>query len=155
MKNYTLYLDTSITNGWNVATKLKAYDSGTVSWLIDWDNLFGKTNDYKTCNVRFNLIGKSSDLDNYTYNNIGCLRANLPSVFQNQINMTALGMCLAELDQTDTIKARLVGDTLMSHGVTIQIPRGFSQFTLQIIGVGEETAILADDYIILLSFEAH
>jgi hypothetical protein len=155
MKIYTLFLNTqTLSQVQYKPNKVIADDSGSVYWGIDWDNLFGINHKYTTARVKFILKSKSSTPIIYDTNtDLSILRCNLSTNFQNSINMCSLGFVEPNLDIMDNTLGQIKGDSTNTNGVSVHVPKGYSNFQLTMFNINETISIIPDDYFVLVFFE--
>ena len=147
MKIYTLFLNTqNLSQIQYKPNKITANDSGSVYWGIDWDNLFGINHKYTTARVKFILKSKSgTSIVYFTNTDLSNLRCNLSTNFQNSINMCSLGFVEPNLDIINSANVQMKGDTTSTNGVSVIIPRGYSNFYLTMFNIDETISTIPDD----------
>ena len=155
MKIYTLFLNTqNLSQVQYKPNKITADETGNVYWGIDWDNLFGINHKYTNARVKFILKSKSSTPVIYDTNtDTSNLRCNLATNFQNSINMCSLGFVEPNLDVMNNSYAQMKGDSTSTNGVSVIIPKGYSNFYLTMFNIDETISVILEDYFIMLFFE--
>jgi len=153
-RTYSLYLSTLISSG---IYKCDKNNLASPKWNIDWSRIFPSDTNGKDCVVRIRLLSKDNASSTMTFDgNIGTVRANFSSVYQNSLN----GVILATLSLTgspdDSSDNFLTADTLgHTSGVRIKVPNGNAFFNLFLMDMSEALLTSANlvDYQIEFNFE--
>lgn len=151
---YSLYLSTLISSG---AYKCDKTNLASCKWNIDWNTIFPTDTNGKDCIVRFKLLSKDVATSTMSFDgNLGTVRANFSSVYQNCFNGVILGL-LTLLESADTTTDNiLTADTLTNAtGVRIKVPNGNSFFNIFLMDMTETLLTSANitDYQIEFNFE--
>jgi hypothetical protein len=153
-RTYSLYLSTLISSG---LYKCDKTNLASPKWNIDWARIFPEDTNGKDCIVRIKLLSKDNTATTMTFDgNIGTVRANFSSIYQNSNN----GVILATLSLTgspdNSSDNYLTADTL-EHGssVRIKVPNSNGFFNLFLMDMSETLLTSANlvDYQIEFNFE--
>jgi len=151
---YSLYLSTLISSG---LYKCDKTNLASCKWNIDWSRIFPRDTDGKDCVVRFKLLSKEVVSTTMTYNgNLGTVRANFSSGYQNSNNGIVLGLLTLIESPDSTSNNILTADTLEHNSsVRIKVPSGNSFFNITLFDLAEASLTSANlnDYQIVFSFE--
>lgn len=151
---YLLYLSTLISSG---AYKCDKTNLASCKWNIDWNTIFPADTNGKDCLVRFKLLSKDVASSTMSYDsNVGTVRANFSSVYQNSLNGVILGMLTLAGSVDSSSDNILISDTLgYSDGVRIKVPNGNSFFNIFLMDMTETllTSANLNDYQIEFNFE--
>jgi hypothetical protein len=151
---YSLYLSTLISSG---LYKCDKTNLASCKWNIDWSRIFPRDTDGKDCVVRFKLLSKDVATSTMSYDgNLGTVRANFSSGYQNSNNGIVLGL-LTLVESADTTTDSILSADTMSNtnGVRIKVPSDNSFFNITLFDLAEASLTSANlnDYQIEFSFE--
>ena len=151
---YSLYLSTLISSG---AYKCDKTNLASCKWNIDWNKIFPSDTNGKDCIVRIKLLSKDVATSTMSYDsNVGTVRANFSSVYQNSLNGVILGLLTLVESADTTTDSILTADTLANaNGVRIKVPNGNSFFNIFLMDMTEALLTSANitDYQIEFNFE--
>ena len=151
---YSLYLSTLISSG---AYKCDKTNLASCKWNIDWNRIFPTDTNGKDCIVRFKLLSKDVATSTMSYDsNVGTVRANFSSVYQNSLNGVILGLLTLVESADTTTDSILTADTLTNaSGVRIKVPNGNAFFNIFLMDMTETLLTSANitDYQIEFNFE--
>ena len=151
---YSLYLSTLISSG---AYKCDKTNLASCKWNIDWNKIFPADTNGKDCIVRIKLLSKDVATSTMSYDsNVGTVRANFSSVYQNSLNGVILGLLTLVESADTTTDSILTADTLANaNGVRIKVPNGNSFFNIFLMDMTEALLTSANitDYQIEFNFE--
>ena len=151
---YSLYLSTLISSG---AYKCDKTNLASCKWNIDWNKIFPADTNGKDCIVRIKLLSKDVATSTMSYDsNVGTVRANFSSVYQNSLNGVILGLLTLVESADTTTDSILTADTLANaNGVRIKVPNGNSFFNIFLMDMTETLLTSANitDYQIEFNFE--
>jgi len=176
-KIYTLYLNSN--TGFPNLIPTTTGNNNNVFWNVDWDSLFNRENYiYKNCRVRFRMLGENNNTSTQSTDGpIGILVANFG---QNFTGKNAPNVILGIVEQNRSASYLISGSPAVgnwsntgtymtaetftdAYGQQIDVPKGLTQFNLQIwkdgYGVPTDTNYTLIDnnstvqYFILLQFE--
>jgi hypothetical protein len=152
---YSLYLSTLISSG---AYKCDKTNLASCKWNIDWATIFPADTNGKDCIVRIKLISEEVVATTLTYDaNLGTVRANFSSVYQNSLNGVILGLLVPQDGPaSNTTNHVLSADTMTNaNGVRIKVPNGNSFFNIFLMDLSEAllTSANLNDYQIEFNFE--
>ena len=151
---YSLYLSTLISSG---AYKCDKTNLASCKWNIDWNKIFPADTNGKDCIVRIKLLSKDVATSTMSYDsNVGTVRANFSSVYQNSFNGVILGLLTLVESADTTTDSILTADTLANaNGVRIKVPNGNSFFNILLMDMTEALLTSANitDYQIEFNFE--
>lgn len=153
---YYLYLSTLITTGNYACDKTNL---ACAKWNIDWSRIFpadvlGK----KDCMVKIKLISEEVASGTLTYDaNLGTVRANFSSQYQNSNNGVILGQ-LTVIDSPSagtSLHVLNCDTTIATSGVRIKVPNNSSYFNVCLFNLSETalTSSNLNDYQIEFHFE--
>jgi hypothetical protein len=153
-RTYTLYLSTLISSG---IYKCDKTNLASPRWNIDWSRIFPSDTNGKDCIVRFKLLSKDNTATTMTFDgNIGTVRANFSSIYQNSLNGVILGTLLLTASPDSGSDNFLNADTL-EHGssVRIKVPNGNAFFNIFLMDMSETLLTSANlvDWQIEFNFE--
>ena len=141
MKTYSLFLSTlqpsDVINNTNL---------NNVVFAVNWDEIFNEKTGF--CNVRCQMVTKNGT---FTDINNGSLRASINSKF----SQNTYGVCIAPIlirSQSTTVTV-LASDTIYSYGLTIEIPKGNGQLTVNFLDRTESFMTGVLDYQLFLYFD--
>jgi hypothetical protein len=151
---YSLYLSTLISSG---LYKCDKTDLASCKWNIDWGRIFPADTNGKDCIVRLRLVSKDNAASTMAFDaNIGTVRANFSSVYQNSLN----GVILATLVVTgspDSASDNLLSADTLEHNsaVRIKVPNGNAFFNIFLMDMSETLLTSANlvDWQIEFNFE--
>ena len=146
---YGLYLSTNTsTSSLKPANKTNL---NNVKWNINWREIFG--NREGECRVRVKVTSASAT--NLTWSaNVGSVRANFASNYQNSTNGFNLGAILPELDiTTSTLTTYLDCDTTSTNGASMIIPKTNTDLIISIFNSSETAMANVPEYQIWLYFD--
>lgn len=151
---YLLYLSTLISSG---IYKCDKTNLASCKWNIDWNRIFPADTNGKDCIVRFKLLSKDVASSTMTYDaNIGTIRANFSSVYQNSLNGVVLGtLIITSSPDTATDNVISVDTRGHSDGVRIKVPNGNNFFNIFFLDMSETLLTSANlvDYQVEFHFE--
>jgi len=152
---YSLYLSTLISSG---LYKCDKTNLASCKWNIDWSRIFPADTDGKDCIVKIKLLSEEVVATTLTYDaNLGTVRANFSSAYQNSNNGVVLGMLIPQDGPaSNTTNHVLTADTTANtDGVRIKVPSGNSLFNITLFDLAEASLTSANlnDYQIVFSFE--
>lgn len=151
---YSLYLSTLISSG---AYKCDKTNLASCKWNIDWNKIFPADTNGKDCIVRFKLLSKDVATATMSYDsNVGTVRANFSSMYQNSFNGVILGLLSLVESADTTTDSILTADTLTNaSGVRIKVPNGNAFFNITLFDMTETLLTSANitDYQIEFNFE--
>lgn len=149
-KIFTLYLSTLTPAGYNFSPVDKT-NLANVKWSIDWNRVFGDLCGRADCLVKVRLMSRKNTVANLSYDtNLGTVRCNLYSAYQQQNNGVILGTLIPQMISSDTY---LSCDTSMTSGVRIRVPNTTSSFNIQLVGLNESLTPCNVEYEIQFDFE--
>jgi hypothetical protein len=67
--------------------------------------------------------------------------------------MCSLGFVEPNLDIMDNTLGQIKGDSTNTNGVSVHVPKGYSNFQLTMFNINETISIIPDDYFVLVFFE--
>jgi hypothetical protein len=153
-RTYYLYLSTLITSG---IYKCDKTNLASPKWNIDWARIFPADTNGKDCIVRFKLLSKDNAASTMTFDgNIGTVRANFSSVYQNSNNGVILGTLLLTGSPDSSSDNYLNADTLQNApAVRIRVPNNNGFFNIFLMDMSETLLTSANlvDYQIEFNFE--
>jgi hypothetical protein len=153
-RTYTLYLSTLISSG---IYKCDKTNLASPKWNIDWSRIFPSDTNNKDCVVRIKLLSKDNAASTMTFDgNIGTVRANFSSVYQNSLNGVILATLLLTGSPDSGTDNYLTADTLEhSSSVRIKVPSGNAFFNIFLMDMSETILTSANlvDYQIEFNFE--
>ena len=151
---YSLYLSTLISSG---AYKCDKTNLASCKWNIDWNRIFPADTIGKDCIVRFKLISKDNAAATMIYDsNVGTVRANFSSVYQNSLNGVILGTLTLTGSPDSSSDNFLSADTLEHNSaVRIKVPNGNAFFNIFLMDMSETLLTSANlvDWQIEFNFE--
>ena len=152
---YYLYLSTLISSG---LYKCDKTNLASCKWNIDWSRIFPADTNGKDCIVRIKLISEEVLATTLTYDaNLGTVRANFSSIYQNSLNGVILGMLIPQDGPaSNTTNHVLTADTTTNaDGVRIKVPNGNSFFNINFFDLSETalTSANLNDYQVEFYFE--
>jgi hypothetical protein len=151
---YSLYLSTLISSG---IYKCDKTNLASCKWNIDWGRIFPADTNGKDCFVRIKLVSKDNTATTMTFDgNIGTVRANFSSVYQNSLNGVILATLLLTGSPDNSSDNYLNADTLEhAAAVRIKVPNGNAFFNIFFMDMSETILTSANlvDYQIEFSFE--
>jgi len=153
-RTYYLYLSTLITSG---IYKCDKTNLASCKWNIDWSRIFPEDTNGKDCIVRFKLLSKDNAASTMTFDgNIGTVRANFSSVYQNSNNGVILGTLLLTGSPDSGTDNYLTADTLEHAAATrIKVPNNNGFFNIFLMDMSETLLTSANlvDWQIEFNFE--
>jgi hypothetical protein len=156
-----LSTSTSQSNNLNIPIYRTAGNLADVSWLVNYDEIFGdKIKEYNFCRVRFNLAQGSAT---YSWNSqIGYLAANFQSDFNAPTTCmpTILGIIYAQQNQNTQFSDQVYTvSTLNECGVDININSLIGRQILQLKFCNDDSntpmSNIANDWEIALFFQLY
>jgi hypothetical protein len=151
---YSLYLSTLISSG---LYKCDKTNLASCKWNIDWSRIFPADTNGKDCMVRFRLLSKDNASSTMTFDgNIGTVRANFSSVYQNSLNGVILGTLVLAGSPDSASDNYLNANTLENAvGVRIKVPNGNAFFNIFFMDMSETLLTSANlvDWQIEFKFE--
>ena len=151
---YSLYLSTLISSG---AYKCDKTDLASCKWNIDWNKIFPADTNGKDCIVRIRLVSKDNAAATMAFDeNIGTVRANFSSVYQNSLNGVILATLVVTGSPDSATDNLLSADTLEHNSaVRIKVPNGNAFFNIFLMDMSETLLTSANlvDWQIEFNFE--
>ena len=124
-------------------------------WAVNWDSLFNSRK-YGQCRVKFDFRSNSFAVGAETNNTLsGSLRTDLSSQHSSVTNGVCLGLVNPSNDVITGANHLIIGNTLETGGVTINIPTYSNTLTVRLVQADGFTPIpLTAGYQLVLCFEA-
>ena len=146
---YGLYLSTNTST--SSLKPVNKTNLNNIKWTINWREIFGKLEG--ECRVRVKLTSAPSTSLAWSAN-VGSVRANFASNYQNSTNGFNLGAILPQLDTTtSTLTGYLDCDTIATNGVSMIIPTTNTDLVISFLNANETAMVNVPEYQIWLYFD--